>query len=642
MGFEDDVDYNNSFENDTPDLDNGFGEKPKKLSRKELREAKKKNAEKTADLPKQKKGFFSRRERMDDDDSLSGQHLFDPTQETKISTPRERRSDYDTGPIRNDHSEFSYLFDPADDDETEDDVYPDESIYSDSSAAKDLLGGLAYDEAKDGDSAEFDKYFNENAEVRPPSKFSFHRREQRQNDAAQDLSDMPDITNVPPAATESDNQTAQPTAHEPVKVVPHPIVKSENAAEDSYLPDLRPDSVFAPTSSEQQPSEPPYYAAPGTEEREESYMPQENNDFRQDYMPYQMPNVYQPYPMQPMNQMMGYPVIIPNAGQNPGASYQAIPIPYPVPMPYPMYSQGYYPPYPPGYPPGYPPYGGDYYGRYPAPPPNYDDRYDNRRGSRCYDDRYDRRREPDRHYDPYYDERYDDRARRDRGSYPEPPYRPPYQPPYERDGYERHSGYDERNEQPQSQGNARYTPEPIAESRNDPIYTPQPEPNAFASTAAEPKAAEPVTTPETYEPITSTSAADNESKFSNFDFTFNKPAETSANQATDSFEQNDFGTDSFEQNDFGTDSFGQNDFGTDSFGQNDLGTDSFAQNDFSANQFGNSDFNDFGSDYVSGFENDSQAENNFNFDNNTGSTDASATPPVEEGKPRGGRFKKRR
>lgn len=616
MGFEDDVDYNNSFENDTPDIDNGFGEKPKKLSRKELREAKKKNAEKTADLPKQKRGFFSRRERMDDDDSLSGQHLFDPTQETKISTPRERKSDYDTGSIRNDHSEFSYLFDPADDDETEDDVYPDESIYSDSSAAKDLLGGLAYDEAKDGDSAEFDKYFNENAQVRPPSKFSFHRREQRQNEEVQgfdedlpDIPDMPDLPDVPetPVMPES-------AAPEPVKVVPHPIVKSENDAEISYLPDLRPDSVFAP-KSEQPPSDPPNYAASRTEEREKSYMPQENNDFQQDYMPYQMPSVYQPYPMQPMNQMMGYPVIIPNSGQNPGASYQAIPIPYPIPMPYPMYSQGYYPPYPPSY----PPYGVDYYGRYPAPPPRYDERYDDRRSSRSYDDRYAGRREPDRHYDRYYGDRYDERGRRDREGHPEPPYRPPYQPPYESpyesDDYARRGSYEERNAQPQSQNNAAHTPEPTVASynANAPIYTPQAEP-----TAAVPKAAEPVTAAETYEPITSTASANSEGKFNNFDFTFNKPAETSAN-TTDSL-----GADRFEQSNFGTDGF--------------------EQNSFDMNQLGNSGFNGFESDNVSGFECEPEAENNFNlnFDNNTSSTDTFAAPPVEEGKPRGGRFKKRR
>ena len=56
MGFEDDFDYNDDFETDIADPDHmDGGEQPKKLSRKELREAKKRNAEKTADLPRHKK-----------------------------------------------------------------------------------------------------------------------------------------------------------------------------------------------------------------------------------------------------------------------------------------------------------------------------------------------------------------------------------------------------------------------------------------------------------------------------------------------------------------------------------------------------------------------------------------------------------
>lgn len=636
VGFEDDVDYNSSFETDTPDMDNSFGEKPKKLSRRELREAKKKNAEKTADLPRQKKGFFSRHERMDDDDSLSGQHMFDPTQGTKISTPREHRSDYDTGPIRNYNSEFSYLFDPADDDETEDDVYPDESIYSDSSKARDLLGGLAYDETRDGDSAEFDKYFNGEAEVRPPSKFSFRRREERKNAAeAQafdedlpDIPDMPDIPDVPEAPVTAGAAQSESAVSEPVKVVPHPIVRSEAPEADSYLPDLRPDSVFAPKPEQPsaEPQYPTYPTEPGEEEREETYMPQDNNDFQQDYMPYQMPAVYPQYPMQPMNQMVGYPVIMPNAGQGQGASYQTIPIPYPIPMPYPMYSQGYYPPYPPNYPPnyppGYPPYG-CYDGRY-APPPYYDDRYDSRRSSRGYDDRYDPRREPDRRYDPYYGDRYDERSSRgresyrERKSYPEPPY----QPPYERDDYGRR-GYDDRQAPPQfqpPQSNAAQTSEQTTPQYTAPIYTPQPEP-AVPVASAEPAAAEPIETVGTYEPIMTPSETGSESSFSNFDFTFNKPAEAAAPIA-DSFEPNSFGTDSFEPDNFGTDGCKQNNFGTD--------------------DYSSGNFNNFESGNVSGFENYSDTENNFNFNDNTNSTDTFAEPPVEEGKPRGGRFKKRR
>ena len=52
MGFEDDFDYNynDEFETDIADPDNMHGtDQPRKLSRKELKEAKKKNAEKTAD-----------------------------------------------------------------------------------------------------------------------------------------------------------------------------------------------------------------------------------------------------------------------------------------------------------------------------------------------------------------------------------------------------------------------------------------------------------------------------------------------------------------------------------------------------------------------------------------------------------------
>ncbi len=596
MGFEDDIDYNNSFETDIADLDGGgFGEKPKKLSRKELREAKKKNAEKTADLPKRKKGLFSRHERMDDDDSLSGQHLFDPTQGTRISNPREHKSDYDTGPIRNYNSEFSYLFDPADDDETEDDVYPDESIYSDSDTARDLLGGLAYDESKDGDSADFDRYFREDAEVRPPSRFSFHKREECQNaetsqfdDNLTDISDTSDPLEMPAVEEES------VAAPRPVKVVAHPVIRNEASEADSYLPKLRPDSVFA-SGSTQAPVE------PKAEEREESYMPQDNNDFQQDYVPYQMPNVYQPYPIQPMNQMM-YPMMMPNAGQAQGMPYQAIPIPYPIPMPYPMYSQGYYPPYPPGY----PPYGApDYYGRY-APPP-YDDRYDGRRNPRGYDDRYDTRRAPDGHYDPYYGEKYDERNYRDRESYP----RPPYQHPYDRDDYRRRGEYDNRNAVPQQPTDETKTPEVAT---TNPYTAPIniTEPTAPVASVN----AEPISTDDTaYTPITTVSEPIAENNFSSLDFTFNSPVDNTANQT-------------------------DNDFDLNSLGQNDLGMDGFESNSFGSNNLDSSDFNDFGSDNVSGFENYSDNGNDFsfNFDNDTNNADA----PVEEGKPRGGRFKKRR
>ena len=67
MGFEDDFDYNDDFETETADPDSmGSVQKGRKLSRREMREAKKRNAEKTADLPKSRKGLFGRRQRMDD------------------------------------------------------------------------------------------------------------------------------------------------------------------------------------------------------------------------------------------------------------------------------------------------------------------------------------------------------------------------------------------------------------------------------------------------------------------------------------------------------------------------------------------------------------------------------------------------
>ena len=177
MGFEYDFDYNDNFETDIADPDNLDGcEQPRKLSRKELKEAKKRNAEKTADLPKHKKGLFGKRERLDDnDESLTDEHIFDPTRSTMISTARDRGSrERENAPIRNRESEFSYLFDPVDDDESEDDVYPEESIYSDSDSARDLLAGLSYDGSKDGDMDEFENYFEEHTKP-PKSKFSFRK-----------------------------------------------------------------------------------------------------------------------------------------------------------------------------------------------------------------------------------------------------------------------------------------------------------------------------------------------------------------------------------------------------------------------------------------------------------------------------------
>lgn len=599
MGFEDDMNLgDNYFETESADIDgDAFAEKPKKLSRKELREAKKKNAEKTAGLPKTKKGLFSRRERLDDDDSLSGEHLLDPTQSAKVSAPRERRSDYDSmGPIRNDNSEFSYLFAPADDYETEDDVYPDSSIYSDSSTARDLLGGLSYDETRDGDSSEYDKYFSENAEVRPPSKFSFKKHESKSEQNDWSNMDDDDFSNMPD--TDDDYST-------PVKVTPRPVSNDTAVNNENFLPELRPDSVFSPKPQET-PSEPPrYFEEHKPEESEDEYMPQDTNEYNQEFMPYPAPNMYAPYPMQPMNQMMSYPVVIPNTTQAQGGlSYQAIPIPYPVPMPYPMYSQGYYPPYPQPY----PPYGvPDYYGRYmpPAYPP-YDDRYgaphdrryDGRRGHNGdprygdrYDDRYDRRRDSryDRREDERSssrrDERYDEREYseyRDRSAYPQPPYQPPYEQT------------DARAAAPTP------APEPIkseptpVNTYSEPIYTAQPEPQmvepiSFVSPMPEPQT-----------DYLADSAAEQpimpNDNLRGMDFTFNRPAETS------SFEQDSLSNSGFDVNEFA---------------------------------LGMPDNSSAGSDAGDDFK--------FNFNDNAGyGTDMTSETPVEEGKPKGGRFKKRR
>ena len=200
MGFEDDFDYNDDFETDIADPDNmNADEQPKKLSRKELREAKKKNAEKNADFPKHKKSLFGRHERLDDnDESLTDEHIFDPSRSTMISTPRDRSSrERDNAPIRNNESEFSYLFDPVGESESEDDVYPEQSIYSDDDSARNLLAGLSYDESRDGDSEEFNKYFDEYSKP-VESKFTFKKKQRM---SAQPTSRSSAQKDIPPTSS---------------------------------------------------------------------------------------------------------------------------------------------------------------------------------------------------------------------------------------------------------------------------------------------------------------------------------------------------------------------------------------------------------------------------------------------------------
>lgn len=639
MGFENDFDFNDDFETDIPDPDSvGFGEKPKKLSRKELREAKKKTAGKAAELPKQKKSFFSRHERMDDnDEALSGEHMFDPTRTAMVSTPHDRSRDFNDAPIRNTNSEFSYLFDPADDDESDDDVYPEQSIYSDPETAKDMLAGFAYDESRDGDSAAFDQYFDNQANMRPPSRFSFkkHGRDKAKTD--DDWNDLGDL----------DMEEEEPPHPAPIKVVPKKTAPPEEKP-DSYLPELRPDSVFIAPEQRKDPPAPPEPPRPVTptyddvDESEEDYMSNHADKSEQEFLPYggMMPS----YPMNAMNPMMNYPVVIPGSqNQGGGMPYQTIPIPYPMPMPMPMPMYNQYPQY--AYPPQYPSYPPqpDYYGRPydDRREPRREDRREPRRGDRRdeRDDRYYDDRRDDRYYDDPRRDRYDDRyyGRRDerddryydeRRTYPRPPYEPPY--PREERLYP---------------GEAPSAPMPSA-----PIYTaPQPPIQA----APEPVVVQPahVYTPPAPQPdpitVTPEPMQTEQNPFGSFDFTFHKPEVDKSVPAGNSapLAGASFGTPA------GSDSFGD---GFDDGLDDDLGGSLGGSFDdgFNGNSGG-----DFGSDFGShlgsfdefGFNAASNAASNTEEDDfGLGLGGRSITPPstagsftAEEGKPKGGRFKKR-
>ena len=252
MGFEDDLNFNDDFETETTDLDSGdASEQPKKMSRKEFRKAKKKTAEKAADAkPKPKKSLFTRRSskpEADDDD--------EPVDDMFASSSV-GGGDFDAGsPIQTGHSEFGYLFEPLKEGEDEDDVYPDTSIYSDSDAAKSMLGGLAYDGSDNGSAEGFNQYFDKPTETRPPSQFSF-------NNHSDDFS-LPGGINTP-IGTATSAPTVMPTA---------PTVTDDDKP-DSYLPELRADSVFitkdtreptptaAPVSAPEPEPEPPVQVAP--------------------------------------------------------------------------------------------------------------------------------------------------------------------------------------------------------------------------------------------------------------------------------------------------------------------------------------------------------------------------------------------
>ena len=653
MGFEDDFDYNDDFETDIADPDNiGSEQQPKKLSRKELREAKKRNAEKTADLPKHKKGLFGKHERLDDnDESLTDEHIFDPTRSAMISTSRDRGSrERENAPIRNTDSEFSYLFDPVSDDETEDYVYPEKSIYSDDNAAKDLLAGLSYDESRDGNSKDFDRYFDEHSKPLE-SKFSFTRKKETKNEEPSGFEDDFDTLEQDlPAPPEPKPEPPKPAA---VKVVPKKAEPQEN---DSFLPELRPDSVFAQKSAPEpapelrpnlrnEPPLPPihdhadsYKHYDDYQDEDDDYMNQDQDKSGQDYMPYG--GMYPSYPMAPMNQMMSYPIVIPSGGQTQQGNipFQTIPIPYPMPMPMPMPMYGQYPPYPAQYP-GYPPQ--DRYGMYPPDGRTAYDRYDERRdtesreragrrfnGHRRGDSRY---YDDDRYYDRYddrYDERYDDRYddRRQRR------YEDRRDTRYEdrrdqRYGERRDSRYDERNDdsyynnysheperrtfpQPSYEPPYRSQQEPVTQSVPEPsapVYVPQPSPEPIQVAAPQPE--QPVYTP---------------SPLTNFDFTFRKPVEnTSPSQpgseentpALDGFESGGLDDNSFGNDDFGSgglddSSFANDDFGSGGFDDNSFANDDFGNGGFDDNSFANDDFGNGGFDDNS-FANDDLGSGGF-------------------------------
>ena len=668
MGFEDDFDYSDQFETEAPDPDfMDAGEKPKKLSRRELREAKKKNAEKTADLPRHRKGFFGRHERLDDsDESLTDDHIFDPAQTTMVSSSPGRRQ-RSAAPVRNTESEFSYLFDPVGDDESEDDVYPEKSIYSDAGAARDLLAGLSYDESKDDGSGDFDRYFEEHS-MPAESEFSLRREDTPpESDNAEFDDDFADPEPQPEQKQEPKQEPpAKPAA--PVKVIPKkPDPASQPQPEErksSFLSGLRQGSFFGKKSEPTAPvrNDPPLPPLKSAEETrldddfddyyEDDYdMSHDQDKENQDFIPYG--GMYPAYPMTPMNQMMSYPVVIPGGQQQGGIPIQTIPIPYPMPMPMPMPMYGQYPPYSPQYPP-YPPQ--DPYGRYPdyddrgdrgrrrfnehRRDSRRDDRYDDRRDER-YDERYDDRRDAryddrrDARYDDRRDARYDDRRddpydrQDDRRTYPRAPYDPPYRSP-------------EQETQPVRQPE-RFTPAP------EPI-TSVPEPiNAAASEQEQPR-------------YTS-------SPFAGMDFSFRTPVHSAEGvdkagagnraaaekPAADPVPQtgsgagsfgNDPGNDGF-SDDLGGDGFGD-DLGGDGFGDN-LGGDGFGDNlggDGFSDDLGGDGFSDdlggnAGNDAFGDDSDDEDGDFGLGFGGRSISSDRPSQFSDSGSRPSSGRFKKK-
>lgn len=574
MGFEDDMDYKDDFETDITDPDSEeFGEKPKKMSRKDFRRAKKKTVDKIGDSIKPKRGLFNRRSsKSDDDDEDMADDMFNSSSNNDYDN-----EDYDSGSsIKSSHSEFGYLFEPPREGESEDDVYPDSSIYSDSSAAKDMLGGLAYDGSDDGDSSGFDKYFDNPDQTRPPSQFSFNKRD--------DDFSLPGSLNTPVGSAPS---------------TPAPITVDSSAASaeekpDSYLPDLRADSVFIsrddrqPTPTKSAADSPVQTQSSSEENNSSTESPAKDDGLTstesvtQEFLPYG--GMYPSYPMAPM---MNYPMVMPGNVQAQGAQYQAIPIPYPMPMPMPMYNQ--YPQYipqpqyvvvpqmqpqPQSQPrPSVPQYGGgDDYGRQ-VRRDDYDDRYDDRfddgyddrrsrrsrhRDDRYYDDRRDYRRgsEYDNRYNErssarYYDERrgryerrsdryydridarsYSDGQRAERKTYPKAPYEPPYP-----------------RQEPMMEPSVKDVPEPIKTESN----VAQADLSAIIDN-------KPMNTPPAPQPQ-SPPPQKNNNLMSGFDAAFDSPLTEGFGFDANSFGMNSFGSDIFDpgethsQDDAGFDEF---------------------------------------------------------------------------------------
>lgn len=343
MEFDDDREFDDGFDADIADDDTSDTEeskktvKPKKVARKGFRQAKKKNADKEEDTSESRKSPFHRR-------SAKGEQREEDT-DADMPVFRDKGIGSDTdSTAATGHSEFGYLFAPPREGESDDDVYPDSSIYSDGTAAKSLLSGLGFDGTHNsGTGGEPDM-----TPTRPTSQFSSHGGGE---------------TALTGAFTSSGSgaESLKPT---PISFDAAPSPASVSGETDSYLPALRPDSVFisqddrkptptatpAPVSAHESETaasehDVSHTAAEPSEQPVGEQITQEFLPYGSMYPTYQM-NGMNPMGMGGMTPMMPYPMIIPTGGQNQGnVPYQTIPIPYPMPMPMPMPMYNQYPQY---------------------------------------------------------------------------------------------------------------------------------------------------------------------------------------------------------------------------------------------------------------------------------------------------------